>query len=177
MGEITLSANAVLLNQLMIVAYFLDGVAQAAEQLGGKALGANWRPAFDRAYALSFRAGLLISVGLGLLWYFGGDALTALMTTNEEVRHAAHQYLWVAALATLTFMPAILYDGLLIGLTQNAVMRNGMVASLVVFLVAALVLKMPLGNLGLWLSLHLWFIARGGFYWWSLERRRGALFA
>jgi Na+-driven multidrug efflux pump len=177
MGEITLSANAVLLNQLMIVAYFLDGVAQAAEQLGGKALGANWRPAFDRAYALSFRAGLLISVGLGLLWYFGGDALTALMTTNEEVRHAAHQYLWVAALATLTFMPAILYDGLLIGLTQNAVMRNGMVASLVVFLVAALALKIPLGNLGLWLSLHLWFVARGGFYWWSLERRRGALFA
>ena len=177
MGEIQLSANAVLLNQLMIIAYFLDGIAQAAEQLSGKALGANWRPAFERAYALSFSAGLLISVGLGLLWYFGGDSLTALMTTNEEVRHAAHQYLWIAALATLTFMPAILYDGLLIGLTQNVLMRNGMVASLVVFMVAALVLKMPLGNLGLWLSLHLWFVARGAFYWWSLERRRATLFA
>ena len=177
MGEITLSANAVLLNQLMIVAYFLDGVAQAAEQLGGKALGANWRPAFDRAYVLSFRWGFAISISLGLLWYFGGDALIGLMTTNEAVRQEAHAYLWIAAAATLTFMPAFIYDGILIGLTQNVVMRNGMVASLVVFLVAALVLKMPLGNLGLWLSLHLWFIARGGFYWWSLERRRATLFA
>jgi putative MATE family efflux protein len=177
MGEIQLSANAVLLNQLMIIAYFLDGIAQAAEQLSGKALGANWRPAFERAYALSFRAGLLISVTLGLLWYFGGDALTALMTTNEEVRQAAHQYLWIAVLATLTFMPAIVYDGLLIGLTQNVLMRNGMVASLVVFMVAVLVLKVPLGNLGLWLALHLWFVARGAFYWWSLEKRRARLFA
>ena len=177
MGEIQLSANAVLLNQLMIVAYFLDGIAQAAEQLSGKALGANWRPAFDRAYALSFQIGFVLSVGLGLVWYFGGDAAIGLMTTNAEVRAAAHDYLWIAALGTLTFMPAFVYDGILIGLTQNVVMRNGMVASLVVFLVAALVLKMPLGNLGLWLSLHLWFLARGAFYWAALERRRGSLFA
>ena len=177
MGEIQLSANAVLLNQLMIVAYFLDGIAQAAEQLSGKALGANYRPAFDRAYVLSFRWGLAISLGLGVVWYLGGDALVALMTTNQEVRDAAHSYLWIAALGTLTFMPAFVYDGILIGLTQNAAMRNGMVASLVVFLVAAVVLKVPFGNLGLWLALHLWFIARGGLYWWQLERRRAGLFA
>lgn len=177
MGEIQLSANALLLNQLMIVAYFLDGIAQAAEQLSGKALGANWRPAFDRAYGLSFRIGLAISLGLGVIWYLGGDAAIGLMTTNAEVQRVAHDYLWIAALGTLTFMPAFVYDGILIGLTQNVVMRNGMVASLVVFLIAAVVLKTPFGNLGLWLSLHLWFVARGAFYWWSLERRRAALFA
>ncbi len=177
MGEVQLSANAVLLNQLMIVAYFLDGIAQAAEQLSGKALGANWRPAFDAAYRLSFRWGFVLSIGLGLAWYFGGDAVIGLMTTNEAVRQAAHDYLWIAALGTLTFMPAFVYDGILVGLTQNAMMRNGMVASLLVFLVAALLLKMPLGNLGLWLALHLWFIARGGFYWWGLERKRAGLFA
>jgi MATE family multidrug resistance protein len=177
MGEIQLSANAVLLNQLFIVGFFLDGIAQAAEQLSGKALGANWRPAFDEVYALAFRWGAVISVALGLAWYLGGDALIGLMTTNEAVRAAAHDYLWVAVLASLTFMPAFVYDGILIGLTQNVLMRNGMVASLAVFLVAALVLKIPFGNLGLWLSLHVWFVARGAFYWWSLERRRAALFA
>jgi Na+-driven multidrug efflux pump len=161
----------------MIVAYFLDGVAQAAEQLSGKALGANWRPAFDAAYRLSFQSGFIISLGLGLVWYLGGDALIGLMTTNDAVRQAAHSYLWIAALASLIFMPAFVYDGILIGLTQNAAMRNGMVASLVVFVIAASVLKVPFGNLGLWMALHLWFIARGGFYWWSLERRRPALFA
>lgn len=176
MGEVALSANAILLNQLMIVAFFLDGIAQAAEQLGGKAYGANWRPAFDRAYGLSFAWGFGISAALGLMWFFGGDALVGLMTTNEAVRETAHEYLWIAALTAITAMPAFLYDGILIGLTQNAMMRNGMVASLLVFFAAALALQAPFGNLGLWIALHLWFIARATFYWVSLERRRPALF-
>jgi Na+-driven multidrug efflux pump len=177
MGEVMLSANAILLNLLMIGAFFLDGMAQAAEQLCGKAYGANWRPAFDRAYGLSFAWGLVLSIGLGILWYFGGDMLIGVMTTNAEVRSAAHQYLWIAALCALTFMPAFIYDGILIGVTLNTVMRNGMVASLVVFLAAAWLLQNALGNLGLWLALHIWFLARGGFYWLALERRRGALFS
>ncbi|MEQ1770029.1 MAG: MATE family efflux transporter [Devosia sp.] len=176
MGEVMLSANAILLNLLMIVAFFLDGVAQAAEQLCGRAYGANWRPAFDRAYALSFGAGLVISVGLGALWYLGGDWVIGLMTTNEAVRAAAHDYLWIAALCALTFTPAFLYDGILIGITLNGEMRNGMVASLVVFLAAAWALQMLLGNIGLWLALHVWFIARGAYYWWALQRRRAGLF-
>ncbi len=57
LGEVALSANAILLNFLMISGFFLDGIAQAAEQLAGKALGANWRPAFDRAYALELPLG------------------------------------------------------------------------------------------------------------------------
>ncbi len=177
MGEVALSANAILLNLLMIVAFFQDGIAQAAEQLSGKAYGANWRPAFDSAYRLSFVWGLIISIGLGLAWYFGGDAVIGLMTTNEEVRAAAHDYLWIAALCALTFMPAFVFDGMLIGLTQNVMMRNGMVASLLVFLAAALLLQPMLGNLGLWLSLHIWFAARGGYYWFALNRKRASLFA
>ena len=48
-------------------------------------------------------------------------------------------YLWIAALCALTFMPAFVYDGILVGATLNVVMRNGMVASLAVFLAAALI--------------------------------------
>ena len=177
MGEVALSANGILLNLLMVVAFFQDGIAQAAEQLSGKAYGANWKPAFDDAYRLSFLWGLLISVSLGLLWYFGGDAVIAVMTTNEAVRAAAHDYLWIAALTTLTFMPAFVFDGILIGLTQNVMMRNGMVLSLGVFMIAALLLQPSLGNLGLWLSLHIWFATRGLYYWVALERRRAGLFA
>src|SRR5690606_17216269 len=66
MGEVPLAANAVLLNLLMMVGFFLDGIAQAAEQLTGKAVGANWRPAFERAYGLSMAWGLVVALGLGL---------------------------------------------------------------------------------------------------------------
>ncbi len=177
MGEVALSANAVLLNLLMVAGFFLDGIAQAAEQLTGRAVGANWRPAFDQAYRLSMVWGLAISLGLGAAWYLGGPWLIGFMTTNEEVQAFALTYLPIAVLATLTFMPAFVYDGILVGTTLNTTMRNGMVASLVVFLVAAMALQPVLGNWGLWGALHCWFLARGGIYWWALERRRAGLFA
>ena len=176
MGEVALSANALLLNLLMVVGYFLDGIAQAAEQLSGKAVGANWRPAFDRAYGLSFQWGLLLAGGLGLAWYFGGPTVLGFMTTNEAVRQEAMTYLWVAALCALSFMPAFVFDGILVGTTLNTVMRDGMVVSLVVFLAAALILQPLFGNLGLWAAMHVWFIARGAIYWWALERKKAGLF-
>lgn len=176
MGEVALSANAILLNLLMVVGFFLDGIAQAAEQLTGKAVGANWRPAFDRAYGLSFLWGLAIAVALGLAWYLGGPTLIGLMTTNLEVQAYALTYLPIAALCALSFMPAFVYDGILIGTTLNTTMRNGMVVSLVVFLAAAALLQPLWGNLGLWLALHAWFLARGIIYWWALERRKAGLF-
>ena len=177
MGEVALSANAVLLNLIMIIAYFLDGIAQAAEQLTGKAVGANWRPAFDQAYRLSMFWGLILTLTLGLGWYLSGSSVIALMTTNADVQAHALTYLPIAALCTVTFMPAFVYDGILVGTTLNTTMRNGMVVSLVVFLAAALALEPALGNWGLWAALHCWFIARGGIYWWALERRKAGLFS
>tara|TARA_R110002124_G_scaffold16882_7_gene71498 strand:- start:61483 stop:62838 length:1356 start_codon:yes stop_codon:yes gene_type:complete len=176
MGEVALSANAILLNLLMVVSFFLDGVAQAAEQLTGKAVGANWRPAFDKAYGLSFLWGLVLTVSMGLAWYLSGPLLIGVMTTNADVQAYALTYLPIAALCTVTFMPAFIYDGILIGTTLNTTMRNGMIVSLVVFLAAALALQPIWGNWGLWLALHSWFIARGVIYWWALERRRAGLF-
>lgn len=177
LGEVTLGANAILLNLLMLAGYFHDGIAQAAEQLSGRAYGANWRPAFDAAYRLSFQWGIALSAGLGVIWLVAGNALIELMTTNPDVRAMAAQYLPVAALSALTFIPAFVYDGILIGLTQNAMMRNGMVASLLVFFAAAVTLQPWLGNLGLWLALHVWFVARGFYYGVALQRKRAGLFA
>jgi hypothetical protein len=51
-----------------------------------------------------------------------------------------------------------------------------MVASLVLFLVLALVLQPLMGNTGHWVSLHVWYIARATYYWWALERRKAGLF-
>ncbi len=176
MGEVPLAANAVLLNLLMIVGYFLDGIAQAGEQLTGKAVGANWRPAFERAYGLTMLWGLVIALGLGGVWYLSGPWVIGFMTTNAAVQAHAMSYLPIAALCALTFMPAFVYDGILIGATLNVTMRNGMVVSLLVFLAAAAVLQPLWGNWGLWAALHCWFIARGLIYWWALERKKAGLF-
>lgn len=177
MGEVALAANAVLLNLLMLGSHFLDGIAQAAEQLCGKAVGANWRPAFDRAYQLSFRWAWLIAGGLMVLWLVAAPLLIDVMTTSEPVRDYARNFLFFAAIAMVTAMPGFVYDGILTGVTLNATMRNGMLVSLVVFLAAVLVLQPTLGNTGLWISLNLWFLARACYYWAAVERHRTGLFA
>jgi putative MATE family efflux protein len=177
MGEVALAANAILLNFLMISGYFLDGMAQAAEALCGKAVGANYRPAYERAYALSMRWGLVISVGLALVWFVGGAFVIDFMTTSEPVRAYARDFLWIAALSSLTGMPAFVYDGILVGSTLNITMRNGMIASLVVFLAACFLLQPALGNVGLWASIHIFFVARASYYWQALDRKKPGLFA
>lgn len=177
MGDVPLAANALLLNLLMLGAFFLDGIAQAAEQLCGKALGANWRPAFDRAYGLGMLWGLLLAGGLTLLWVTAGPLLIDVMTTSEPVRAYAKEFLWFAAIAMITSMPGFVYDGILTGITLNVVMRNGMLLSLACFLVVAVLLQPIWGNAGLWTALHIWFVARAAIYWWALKRRRAGLFA
>jgi Na+-driven multidrug efflux pump len=175
-GEVVLSGNAVLMNMLMIMAFFLDGLAQAAEQLSGKAVGANWRPAFDRAVALSLGWGIAVGGVLMLAALIGGPFLIDLMTTSEAVREHAHFYLLAAAITGLTGMPAFVMDGVVSGATLNTVMRNGMLAAFAVFLVAAFVAEPVLGNTGLWVALNIFFVARGGLLWWGMERRKPSLF-
>ncbi len=177
MGEVTLGANAILLNFLMVASYFLDGLAQAAEQLVGRAIGANWRPAFDAAWRLCMRWGFAVALVLAGLWLVAGTALVDFMTTSEPVRSFARQYLWLAVPTALSGMPAFVFDGMLVGATLNAPMRNGMLVALAVFLVAAVVLQKLLGNAGLWLALHAFFLARAAVYWQALQRRRGGLFS
>ena len=123
------------------------------------------------------RTAAVLTLTLGIAWYFAGPLTIGLMTTNAEVQAYALTYLPVAALCTVTFMPAFVFDGILIGTTLNDTMRNGMVVSLAVFLAAALALQPTYGNWGLWAALHCWFTARGAIYWWALERRKAGLFA
>jgi MATE family multidrug resistance protein len=176
MGELTLASNAVLLNLLMFLAYFQDGISQAAEQLTGRAVGANWRPAFDSAYKYSLLWGFILSTTLGVSWYFGAPWVIGLLTSNAEVQAEAMTYLPMAVLCTLSFMPAFVFDGIMVGTTQNVTMRNGMLVSLVAFLIAALTLQPLFGNWGLWASLHIWFIVRGFIYWRALERKKASFF-
>ena len=60
-GDVTLAANAVLNNLLLISAFFLDGLANAAEQLCGRAYGARDRTGFRERHAAGARLGICAS--------------------------------------------------------------------------------------------------------------------
>jgi multidrug resistance protein, MATE family len=159
-GATVLAANAILLNFFAVTAFFLDGIAAAAEQLCGKAVGAGYRPAFRRATVLSLGWGLLIGGALSAALVVFGGAIIDLMTTAPEVREAARGLLLLAALTPLTGMPAFVADGVVTGATMAREMRDGMVVASLLFFGCALVLQPLLGMTGLWLALHLLFVFR-----------------
>src|SRR3990167_1904284 len=57
-GDVLLAANQVLLTLFFVGSYFLDGLATAAEQFAGRAVGARYRPAFERSLALTIGWGV-----------------------------------------------------------------------------------------------------------------------
>ena len=160
-GDVTLAANAVLNNFLLISAFFLDGLANAAEQLCGRAYGARDRLGFSSAVRLVVLWGFGFALAVAATYALFGPMLIDIMTANEDVRRGARGYLWFVALSPLLAVFAFAYDGVYIGATWARDMRNLMMLSLVIFIAAWLALR-PFGNAGLWGALLVHYAARGG---------------
>jgi MATE family multidrug resistance protein len=159
-GDVTLAANAVLNNFLLISAYFLDGLANAAEQLCGRAYGARDRIAFSSATRLVILWGFAFALAVTTVYALFGPALIDIMTASADVRHSARAYLWPVVLAPVLGVFAFAYDGIFIGATWARDMRNLMMLSLLIFLAAWLALR-SFGNAGLWGALLVHYAARG----------------
>ena len=160
-GDVALAANAVLNNFLLVSAFFLDGLANAAEQLCGRAYGARDRLGFSSATRLVVGWGFAFALAVTAVFALLGPLLIDVMTASQAVRHDARIYLIFVIASPLLAVFAFAFDGVYIGATWARDMRNLMLASLVIFLAAWLLLR-PLGNAGLWGALLVHYAARGG---------------
>jgi len=158
-GDVVLAANAILLQFISVAAFFLDGLAFATEALVGRAIGA------------AHRAGLALAVKMTTVWAAGTAVLLSIalfllgpwcidhLTVDPAARTAAYTYLPWAAGAPLFGVWAFQLDGIFIGATQTADMRNAMLQSLLIFLAAWWLLR-PWGNHGLWAAFYVHYAAR-----------------
>jgi multidrug resistance protein, MATE family len=160
-GDITLAANSVLNNFLLISGFFLDGLANAAEQLCGQAFGARDKKAFSGATRLVVSWGFGFALAVALVFALFGPALIDIMTANDAVRRAARDDLPFVIVSPLLAVFAFTFDGVYIGAAWARDMRNLMVLSLFIFFTAWLALR-SFGNAGLWGALLFLYAARGG---------------
>jgi len=160
-GDVTLAANAVLNNFLLISAFFLDGLANAAEQLCGRAYGARDGLGFSSAVRLVILWGFAFALAVSGAFALFGPWLIDMMTASAEVRHDAREFLLYVIVAPPLGVFAFAYDGVYIGATWARDMRNLMVLSLLIFLGAWFSLR-SFGNAGLWGALLVHYAARGG---------------
>ncbi len=175
-GPVTLAANAVLMNFFLVAGYYLDGFATAAEQLAGRAIGARFRPAFDRAVRLTLLWGFALAGITTLFFLLFGAVVVDLLTTLEEVRAATRPFIVWAALTAIIGVLAFQMDGVYIGATWSRDMRNMMLLSLALFVVLAWTLVPVIGNHGLWLALLVFLGIRGVTLYALLGRRAAASF-
>lgn len=159
LGEITVAANLLLLNGLLITSYALDGLAHSLEALCGKAIGAKDRLGLNRALVVGGGWSLFISAGFSGFFYCFGVHFIDLQSNLSEVTDYAKQYLIYLAALPLVAVGSYVLDGLFIGATQAAPMRNAMLLALALALPVALALE-GLGNHGLWLSFVFFMAAR-----------------
>ncbi|MEJ1992949.1 MAG: MATE family efflux transporter [Maritimibacter sp.] len=164
-GALAQASNQVLLQFVYITGFALDGFAFGAESLVGQAMGARQRAELRRAVRLTSFWGMITVAVLSLGFAVFGGWIIDVMTTAPDVREEARRFLpWMVA-APLIGGPAWMLDGVFIGATRSADMRNMMLVSGVIYAVALVALVPLLGNHGLWAALLISYVARGLSLW------------
>jgi len=173
MGDMVLAANAILLNFQSIMAYALDGFALAVEALAGGFLGAGDRQGFRQAVKTSTGWAFGFAVMFSLLFAVLGGPMIDVMTNIDDIRTLTRTFMpWMILMPILSVWSFQL-DGIFIGATRTGDMRNAMIISLIVFLVALPLLIPGFHNHGLWSAFAIFMIARAvtlGLYYPALER-------
>lgn len=159
-GDAALAANALLLTLLTITYFMLDGYAHATETLVGQAIGARDRPRLDRSVHLAAIAAGITGVVAGIVIWASSETIIAFISTNADVRSLTSSYVVWAALLPFIGVWCFLLDGVFIGATWTADMRDMMLLSFGVYLATLAILAPAFGNHGIWAAHCVFFIAR-----------------
>ncbi|MGO2568225.1 MAG: MATE family efflux transporter DinF, partial [Serratia proteamaculans] len=169
-GEVV-AVNAVLMNLLTFTAYALDGFAYAVEAHSGHAYGARDDSQLRKVWRAACRQACLVALGFGLLYAVAGQQIIAALTSLPELRALANHYLPWQVVLPLVGVWCYLLDGMFIGATRGAEMRNSMAVAAAGYGLTLFTLPV-LGNHGLWLALAVFLSLRGIALGWIWHRHR-----
>ena len=82
------------------------------------------------------------------------------MVKEALVTEESQNYLFWMAITPLTGFLSFMLDGIFIGATKTTYMRKAMIQSAIVYAISIAILFPQLENLGLWISINIFFIAR-----------------
>ena len=160
MGDALLAANAVLMQLQSFLSFGLDGFAHAAEAMVGRAVGARDKNAFEQSVRITGQWALVVAGGYTIVYAVLAPFIIAALTDIPDVRATAGDYFIWLAVSPLISVWSFMLDGIFIGATRTRDMRNAMMASLAVFLIALSVLQPMFGNHGLWAALMIFMAVR-----------------
>ena len=160
MGDALLAANAVLMQLQSFLSFGLDGFAHAAEAMVGGAVGARDKASFKQSVRITGQWALIVAAGYTMVYAVAAPFIIAALTDIPDVRASAGEYVIWLAISPIVSVWSFMLDGIFIGATRTRDMRNAMIFSLAIFLIAMTVLQPMYGNHGLWAALMIFMAAR-----------------
>jgi len=151
-GNDVLAANAILLQCVLFVAFFLDGYALAAETMTAQAIGARNQKAFHEASAVTSLSAIGITLLLSSFFFLFGNVVIDLLTSMDHVATTAKQHMPWLIIMPLVSVWCYALDGIFVGAGQARIMRNSMLFSLILGFIPFWWLLRFLDNHGLWLA-------------------------
>lgn len=167
-GKDILAANTALINIMMLMAYAQDGFNNTAEILVGNSLGAKDISYFWQSIRATCWYSFLVGIISLFLYLCAGDYLVLMITSIPQVVTVADLYMPYVIISPMITIWCFWLDGIFMGAAWGKEMRNGMVLSLICFLVIWYLTR-SYANHGLWLAFLSFFMARGiimgAFFW------------
>ena len=161
-GAVILSVNTVMMQLYLLFSYFMDGFAYAGEALGGKAYGARNAVAFRETLGRLWHWATAVTVLYTLAYVLGGMKIVNLLTNEQQVVNAAHDYIFWAWLIPVAGAVAFIWDGIFIGITATRGMLLSSFISALTFFTVCGITTGVMGNHGLWLAQIIYLAMRGG---------------
>ena len=160
LGEDYLAINTILMQFIMFASFFLDAYAFSTEAVIGYTIGKRSKKSFlstvSSSFQLSIASGLIISV----IYLLTFQLIVNELTNLDYLKFLASNYIfWIVIIPPVAAV-CYQFDGIFIGASQTAEMRNGMIISVALFILASHFLVNNFGNHGLWLSLLFFMIMR-----------------
>jgi MATE family multidrug resistance protein len=161
MGETILAVNALLMQFFMLFSYFMDGFAYAGEALTGRFYGAKNQEYLQWMIRRVFFWGLIVSLAAVVIYMLFPDPILHIMTNDLVIIEHTKDFMFWTVLIPVVGFAAFLWDGIFIGATASAEMRNAMILSSIVFFACYFIMTPLWGNNGLWLAFILYLFVRG----------------
>src|SRR5690606_32687936 len=105
--------------------------------------------------------GLMVSVLAMTIYTLFPDLILRLLTNDTFIIAETKSYMFWTLLIPFTGFAAFLWDGIFIGATASAEMRNAMILASVIFFISYFLFTPLWGNNALWLSFIIYLAARG----------------
>lgn len=156
----TLAANAVLFQVHYLMAYLFDGFANASSVFSGKAKGAKDIELYNATLRWSLQACIICPIILVLFWYFFDSTIIKLLTNQQNIIELCLQFQFWLIIFPVVVAGGLIYYGVFTGISYTSSIRDSMILSVLVWLLAQYIFIPLWENNGLWLAYILFSLAR-----------------